>query len=77
MAVIDAESGRLLRLTVYKGGKPVVRTELRDVAAGEFDSGDFEFTPPAGLRVDEAAGREPPRFADAARDFLGSLRGKI
>jgi hypothetical protein len=48
-AVVDAESGRLLRVTWYKGGKPVSRHELRDVAAGT--EGDFGFEVPAGLRV--------------------------
>ena len=54
VAVLDAESGRLLRLTRYKGGKPVFRCELRDITPDE--SGDFGFEPPAGLRVVE----EPP-----------------
>jgi hypothetical protein len=51
VAVLDAESGRLLRLTRYKSGKPVFRCELRDVTPDE--SGDFGFEPPAGLRVVE------------------------
>jgi hypothetical protein len=51
VAVVDAQSGRLLRLTRYKGGKPVFRSELRDIASDE--SGDFGFEPPAGLRVVE------------------------
>ena len=54
VAVVDARSGRLLRLTRYKGGKPVSRSELRDITPDE--SGDFGFEPPAGLRVVE----EPP-----------------
>jgi hypothetical protein len=49
VAVVDAESGRLLRLTRYAGGKPVACHELRDIAPDE--SGDFGFEPPAGLRV--------------------------
>jgi len=82
---VDAESGRLFRLTMYKGGKPVVRTELRDIAADESGSGDFGFTPPAGLPVEEEPpDDEPPAppnpldsVAKAARGFLGSLRGRI
>ena len=54
VAVVDTQSGRLLRLTGYKGGKPVFRRELRDITPDE--SGDFGFEPPAGLRVVE----EPP-----------------
>ena len=85
VAVVDAESGRLFRLTMYKGGKPVVRTELRDIAADESGSGDFGFTPPAGLPVEEEPPDDEPSappnpldsVAKAARGFLGSLRGRI
>ena len=50
VAVVDAETGMVLRLTRFKGGRPALRQELRDVAA--LDAGtDFGFTPPAGLRV--------------------------
>jgi hypothetical protein len=57
VALVDAETGRLLRFTSYARGKPVARHELRDVVFG--DSGDFGFEPPPGLRVteDEADGR--------------------
>jgi hypothetical protein len=51
VAVLDAKSGRLLRLTRYKGGKPVFRCELRDITPDESD--DFGFEPPAGLRIVE------------------------
>jgi hypothetical protein len=50
VAVVDAESGRLLRLTRYRGGRPVLRQELRDVA-DVASADDFAFTPPAGLPV--------------------------
>ena len=59
VAVVDTQSGRLLRLTGYKGGKPVFRHELRDITPDE--SGDFGFEPPAGLRVVE----EPPEAPGA------------
>jgi hypothetical protein len=86
VAVADAESGRLLRVTMYKGGKPVVRHELRDIAADESGSDDFGFTPPAGLRVVEESPDDQPHAppnpvgfmakaaSDAARGFLGSFR---
>ncbi|HEX8008120.1 MAG TPA: hypothetical protein VF482_17015 [Trebonia sp.] len=51
VALVDAETGRLLRLTSYGRGKPVARHELRDVAFGH--GGDFGFEPPPGLRVVE------------------------
>jgi hypothetical protein len=50
VALVDAESGRLLRLTRFQGGRPVVRAELRDVREAE---GDFGFTPPEGVPVVE------------------------
>jgi hypothetical protein len=49
VALADAETGRLLRLTSYGDGKPVAWHELRDVTFG--GGGDFGFEPPAGLRV--------------------------
>lgn len=85
VAAVDAESGRLLRLTRYAGGNPVMCHELRDIEPG--GSGDFGFEPPPGLRVvrepDEEfpgqpvnpAGFAAKAAADAARSFFGSLRG--
>lgn len=52
VAVVDAESGRLLQLTTYKGGKPVARHELRDVSDDGGD--DFGFEVPAGMPVETA-----------------------
>jgi hypothetical protein len=83
VAAMDAESGRLLRVTSYAGGKPVLCRELRDISPDE--SGDFGFEPPAGLRiVDEEPAEQPPNpaesaakaAADAMRRFLGSLGGR-
>ncbi len=57
IAVLDAESGRLLRLTCYAAGKPVARYELRDVTPG----GDANFEVPAGLPVvEESSGDGHP-----------------
>jgi hypothetical protein len=53
VAVVDAETGLVLRLTRFKGGRPTMRQELRDVTALDAEAG-FGFTPPAGLRVDDA-----------------------
>ena len=50
VAVVDAETGRLLRLTRFKGGRPVLRQELRDMEELPEDA-DFAFTPPPGVRV--------------------------
>jgi hypothetical protein len=60
VAVVDAESGRLLRLARYKAGRPVLRQELRDVA-GLDAADDFGFTPPTGLPVEEKTEDLPPR----------------
>jgi hypothetical protein len=59
VAVLDAESGRLLRLTCYGAGNPVARYELRDIA----DGGDIDvgFEVPEGLPiVDEPSGDDRP-----------------
>jgi hypothetical protein len=54
VAVLDAESGRLLWLTCYSAGKPVARYELRDVTPGA----DARFEVPAGLPVVEESSGE-------------------
>jgi hypothetical protein len=65
VAAMDAESGRLLRVSCYAGGKPVLWHELRDISPDE--SGDFGFEPPAGLRiVEEEAAEQPPNLAESA-----------
>jgi hypothetical protein len=57
VALVDAESGLVLRLTRFKGGRPATRQELRDV--GSLEPGtDFGFTPQDGLPVQDA---ESPR----------------
>jgi len=49
VALVDASSGRLLKLTRFSDGQPATRLELRSLADGGPD--DFGFTPPDGLRV--------------------------
>lgn len=57
--MLDAESGRLLRLTCYSAGKPVARCELRDITPGDGSGAAFEIPP--GLRiVDESSGDDRP-----------------
>jgi hypothetical protein len=59
--VVDASSGRLLRLTRYRGGQVASRVEFRSVTPLG-DDADFGFTPPPGLRVvDHTAGRRRAR----------------
>jgi hypothetical protein len=62
VAVLDASSGRLLRLMRYRNGKVVTRLELRSVAEGGSD--DFGFTPPEGLPVVD----EPERHSSHGSD---------
>jgi hypothetical protein len=50
VALVDAETGLLLRLTRFKGGRPAMRQELRDLTSPEPGAG-FRFTPPDGLPV--------------------------
>jgi hypothetical protein len=89
LAVVDAETGLLLRVTTYKGGKPVARHELRDIEpAGR--GGDFGFNVPAGIPVvEESEEDKRPRHAEwgrqgatpvdaakaAARELFDSFRG--
>jgi hypothetical protein len=84
VAAVDTESGRLLRLSSYAGGQPVLCRELRDISPDE--SGDFGFEPPAGLRVveEETTEQQPAEHrlnptglvAKAATDAVrGWLRG--
>jgi hypothetical protein len=47
-AVLDAESGRLIRLTCYGASRPAARYELRDITPG---GGDARFEAPAGLPI--------------------------
>jgi hypothetical protein len=53
VAVVDAATGRLLRLTRYLGGRPARRLELRSLSDGGSGDGsdDLGYTPPDGLRV--------------------------
>jgi hypothetical protein len=58
VAVIDAELGIIQRLTYYIGGKPVHRSELRDITASDEE---FRTDLPPGLTVTE----ETSRFGDS------------
>jgi hypothetical protein len=89
VAVVDASSGRLLRVTRYRGGKAATRLELRSLSDGGSD--DFGFTPPEGLPVVEEPERptefsmsdgrpwSPPEdlraAAEAVKGFFGSFLG--
>jgi hypothetical protein len=63
VAVVDASTGRLLRVTRYRDGQASTRVELRSVSDGGAD--DFGFTPPDGLPVVEE--REPD-WSDGSDD---------
>jgi hypothetical protein len=88
VAVVDASSGRLLRITRYRDGKIATRLELRSLSDGGSD--DFGFTPPEGLPVVDGQPWSPPEdlqaaidgfkekmdaTVSAARGFLGSFLG--
>lgn len=60
VAVVDAQTGWLLRLTTFKGGQPMLRHELRDLADPGPDT-DFRFTPPQGLPVTDQQDGPPSR----------------
>jgi hypothetical protein len=72
VAIVDASSGRLLRLTRYRDGKTATRLELRSLSDGGSD--DFGFTLPEGLRVVEEPERDRPHESDDDddnREFFG------
>jgi hypothetical protein len=86
--VVDAELGIGLRCISFSGSQPVLRYELRDVATGPFEPGDFRPDIPAGMPVVEEPG-EPPgpvnpvnvvtrqavkEARSAARNLLGVIR---
>jgi hypothetical protein len=88
--VVDAELGILLRWTSYWGSGRVTRYELRDVATGPDEPGDFRADIPPGARVVEESD-DPPgpvnipaKLASliardarsAVRGFLGVIRGE-
>jgi hypothetical protein len=85
VAVVDAATGRLLRLTRYLGGQPARRAEFRLLSDGGPD--DFGFTPPAGLRVVEKTGSSgrpdswpPPDgidFGDTARVAADAVKKQV
>jgi hypothetical protein len=71
VAVVDAQTGRLIRLTCYAGPKPAYRHELRDVTpAAEGAGDDIVYEAPPGLRVVDADAApdppDPPRIAARA-----------
>jgi hypothetical protein len=55
-AIIDAETGCLLRLISYAGDRPASWWELRDFAAEPGDPGEFSLHVPPGVRVVEETG---------------------
>jgi hypothetical protein len=63
VAVVDAATGRLLRLTRYTGGRRGKRLEFRSLSDGGPD--DFAFTPPDGLPVDD---KSEQAFSDDCDD---------
>jgi hypothetical protein len=91
-AVVDAEFGILLRWISLAGEQPVTRYELRDVAVGPFEPGDFRPDIPPGMRVVEESRDQPPsgpvnpwglvarqaakEARSAVRNVLGALRGE-
>jgi hypothetical protein len=89
--VVDAELGIGLRCISFSGSQPVLRYELRDVATGPVEPGDFRPDIPAGMRVVEEPDEDPPgpvnpasiiarqaakEARSAVRNLLGVIRGE-
>lgn len=77
VAVVDAELGLLLRLTSYLGGRPVWRSELREIST---QLGGFQVNIPADLPTAEELGlfdraREgtPPRPVNIPLKIAGAV----
>ena len=89
--VVDAELGIGLRCISFSGSQPVLRYELRDVATGPVEPGDFRPDIPAGMRVVEEPDDDPPgpvnpasvvaqqaakEARSAVKNLLGVIRGE-
>ena len=67
-AIVDAETGSLLRLISYAGDRPASWWELRDFAAEPGDLGEFSLHVPPGVAVVEETGNP---FTDASAVMPG------
>ena len=89
--VVDAELGIGLRCISFSGSQPVLRYELRDIATGPVEPGDFRPDIPEGMRVVEEPDDDPPRPVNpasiiarqaakearsAVKNLLGVIRGE-
>ena len=81
VAVVDAETGIVLRLTSYIGEQPVRRCELRDITA---TPGDFTIDIPPGLPVVEETGpfgdeghRGGPHRVGVPLKVVGAAAGQV
>lgn len=68
-AIIDAQSGCLLRLISYAGDRPASWWELRDFAAEPGEPGDFSLRVPPGVSTVEETGKP---FTDASAVMPGA-----
>jgi hypothetical protein len=67
-AIVDAETGCLLRLISYAGDRPASWWELRDISMEPGDPGEFRVPVPPGVRIVEETGNP---FTDAAAVMPG------
>ena len=89
--VVDAELGIALRCISFSGSQPMLRYELRDVATGPVEPGDFRPDIPEGMHVVEEPDDDPPgpvnpasvvarqaakEARTAVRNLLGVIRGE-
>ena len=71
-AIVDAETGSLLRLISYAGERPASWWELRDFAAEPDDPGDFRLDVPPGVRVVAETGKPVTDAAAVMPGVTGS-----
>jgi hypothetical protein len=67
-AIVDAETGCLLRLISYAGDQPASWWELRDIGTEPGDPGEFRVDVPPGVRIVEETGNP---FTDATAVMPG------
>jgi hypothetical protein len=73
-AIVDAETGCLLRLISYAGDRPASWWELRDFAAEPGEPGDFSLDVPPGVRTVEETGKP---FTDASAVMPGATGAAV
>jgi len=71
-AIVDAETGCLLRLIYYAGDVPAAWWELDDISTEPVDPDDFRVRVPPGTRVVEETGNPFTDYAESIPGLTGT-----